>query len=118
VLGLEGSELLVGRLASGGALANVLQRGPGLAADDELVSSTLLGDDEIALQATADFDVKLLLHPQKSWQSLRSRSVQRPNSSHSRHRRGPFSLLAPLLSWMTRLGSLKKMTDPVGSNDR
>lgn len=62
MLGLEGSELLVGRLASASALANVLQRGPGLTADDELVSAALLGDDEITLQTTADFDVKLLLH--------------------------------------------------------
>ncbi len=62
MLGLEGSELLVGCLTSASPLANLLQRSSGFARDDELIRPALLSDDEVALQTTAHFDVKLLLH--------------------------------------------------------
>jgi len=62
VLGDEVFPLFIGQLSGTRAFTQGLQGGFGLADDHELILATLLGDDEVALKATADLDMKLLLH--------------------------------------------------------
>lgn len=62
MLGDEVFPLFIGQLSGTRAFSQGLQGWLWLADDHELILATLLGDEEITLKATADLDVKLLLH--------------------------------------------------------